>query len=179
MAFSRFSNGWVRKRALKRSAKIEPMDLHLTTLSTVLLKSLIDRFPEWHVYVEDMESESEKSKRSLCVRVPSPFDANRFIAIRERGDCIEVSFNDGKPPGGAERLFICEPNDEEQCVAAAMQFVEQLTDEKIVIARKSLSWLFGKVLPPSFIAANEIEMKKGLVNIVSWRGAYDMEIGRG
>ena len=31
-----------------------------------------------------------------------------YLSILARGDCIEVSFNDGDPPGGAESQRICE-----------------------------------------------------------------------
>jgi hypothetical protein len=69
--------------------------------------------------------------------------------------------------------------EEEECVAAGVQFVEQLTDEEIVIAREVSSWLLGrKMLPPSFISTKEIQSKKGLVSVVSWRGTYDMEMNR-
>jgi hypothetical protein len=81
----------------------------LTPLSKVLSKRLRDRFPEWGPYFEEVESENGGSKRSLYVHVPGPLDARRYISFRERGNCIEVSFGDGRAPGGAERLLICEP----------------------------------------------------------------------
>jgi hypothetical protein len=101
---------------LKRNVgllRMKSMDQEsLTPLSMILLQSLRDRFPEWEPFMEAVESESENGKGCLDFRIPAPSDDGRFISVRERGDCIEVGFSDGEPPGGAERLLIGAPGEE-------------------------------------------------------------------
>jgi len=41
-----------------------------------------------------------------------------YLSILARGDCIEVSFNDGDPPGGAESQRICEEGTEKDGLSA-------------------------------------------------------------
>ena len=148
----------------------------LTMLSMILLQSLRDRFPEWEPFMDAVESESENGKRCLDFRIPGPSDDGRFISMRERGDCIEVGFSDGEPPGGAEHLLIGGPGEEGQLVEAAVEFAEQIIDEKIFIGREA-SWLRKSGLPPSFMTAEDLPRKK-LLKVVSWRGTYDSATGQ-
>lgn len=83
------------------------------------------------------------------MRVYSPADEKSYLSILERGDSIEVSFNDGDPPGGAESQRICEEGTESSCVEAALEFIQEIIDEKVVIERERSTWLTGcKPLPP-------------------------------
>jgi len=148
----------------------------LTTLSMILLQILEDRFPEWEPFMEAVESESENDKRCLDFRIPAPSDDGRFISVRERGDCIEVGFSDGEPPGGTERLLIGDRGEERLLVEAAIEFVEQIIDEKIFIGREA-SWLWHSAMPPTFMTAEELPRKK-LLKVVSWHGTYDSAIGQ-
>jgi hypothetical protein len=150
----------------------------LTPLSSILSRTLRARFHEWEPYIEAVEAESGNNEQYLDFRIPAPNDETHFLSIRERGDCIEVCFSDGRPPGGAERLLICEPGEERQCVNAALEFIVKIIEEKVVVARESSSLVRGRTLPPSFMNAKELPSKKGLVNVVSWRGTHDMEINR-
>src|SRR5215210_4592596 len=88
----------------------------LTQLSEILWRQLFTRFPEWQEYAEIVESEATDDYQNLYVRVNSPADDESYLSILERVDCIEVSFSDGDPPGGAESQVICEKGSERQCV---------------------------------------------------------------
>src|SRR5829696_8958729 len=144
----------------------------LTELSEILWRRLFTRFPEWQEYAEIVESEASDDLKSVHVRVQSPADEQSYLSILERGDCIEVGFSDGDPPGGAESLIICEEGSESLCVESAIEFVQDIIDEKIVIRRERSTWLTGhKPLPPQFIASTEIEAKRrSLVSARSWKG---------
>jgi len=150
----------------------------LTTLSSILSQKFNDAFPEWAQYIEMVKSEGGDNAQCFGVSIPSPIDG-RYISIRERGDCIEVCFSDGRQPGGAERLHICERGEEMQCVEASIQLMKEIVDEKLVIVRERSSPLLGGVaLPPTFVSSNEISRRKRLVSVVSWRGKYDEKFDR-
>ena len=149
----------------------------LTELSEILWRRLFARFPEWQEYAEIVESEASDDLKSLYVRVHSPADEQSYLSILERADCIEVSFSDGDPPGGAESQIICEEESESSCVEAALEFIKEIIDEKVVIGRERSTWLTGhKPLPPQFIASREIEGKRReLVSVRSWKGQFAWE----
>src|SRR5215210_7177317 len=149
----------------------------LTELSEILWRRLFTRFPEWQEYAEIVESEASDDLKSLYVRVYSPADEQSYLSILERGDCIEVSFGDGDPPGGTERQIICEEGSESLCVESVIEFIREIIDEKVVIGRERSTWLTGhKPLPPQFLASREIEGKRRrLLSTRSWKGRYDWE----
>jgi hypothetical protein len=147
----------------------------LTELSEILWRQVFTRFPEWQDHAESVESETSDDLKSLYVRVHSPADEKCYLSILERDDCIEVSFSDGDPPGGAERLIVCEEGAESLCVAAVIEFIQEIINEEVVIGRERSTWLTGyKPSPPQFIASTEIEGKrKRLVSVGSWKGSYN------
>ena len=149
----------------------------LTELSEILWRQLFTRFPEWQQYAEIVESEASDDLKSLYVQVQSPADEQSYLSILERDDCIEVSFSDGDPPGGAERQIVCEEGSERLCVEAVMKLIEEIIDEKSVIGRERSTWLTGhKPLPPQFIPSAEIQAKRErLVSVRSWKGTYNWE----
>jgi hypothetical protein len=149
----------------------------LTELSEILWRHLFTRFPEWQEYAEIVESETSDDLESLHVRVQSPANEQSFLSILGRDDCIEVSFSDGDPLGGAESQIICEEESESPCVTAALAFIQEIIDETVVIGCERSTWLTGhKPLPPRFIASREIEGKsRRLVSVRSWKGRYDWE----
>jgi hypothetical protein len=149
----------------------------LTELSEMLRQHVFTRFPEWRDLAEIVGSEASDDLKSLYVRVYSPADEQSYLSILERGDCIEVSFSDGDPPGGAEIQLICEQGAERFCVEAVIEFIQEIIDEKVVIGRERSVWLTGhKPLPPQFIASTEIEAKRRrLVSVHSWKGRYNWE----
>jgi hypothetical protein len=119
-----------------------------TDLSEILWRHLFTRFPEWQDH-------------ALYVRVYSPADEQSYLSILARDDCIEISFSDGVPPGGAERQIVCEEGSESLCVAAAIEYVQEIIDEKVVIGRERSTRLTEhKTLLPQFIASSEIEAKR-------------------
>lgn len=151
----------------------------LTELSEILKSQLFAKFPEWQKCAEIVESDFNiEESSSLYFQIPSPVNKNCFLSILERGDCIEVSFSDGNSMGTSERQIICEKGVEIECVAAAIDFIEEIIDEKVVIGRECLSWLFGsKDAPSCFIETNELAKKrKKLVSISSWKGKYNWEL---
>jgi hypothetical protein len=119
-----------------------------TDLSEILWRHLFTRFPEWQDH-------------ALYVRVYSPADEQSYLSILARDDCIEISFSDGVPPGGAESQIVCEEGSESLCVAAAIEYVQEIIDEKVVIGRERSTRLTEhKTLLPQFIASSEIEAKR-------------------
>jgi hypothetical protein len=149
----------------------------LTELSEILWLQVFIRFPEWQEYAAIVDSEANGNYKRLYLRVHSPADDESYLSILERDDCIEVSFSDGDPPGGAERQMVCEEGSESLCVGAVIDFIQEIIDEKVVIGRERSSWLSGhKPLPPQFIATTEIEAnRKRLVSVRSWKGRYNWE----
>jgi hypothetical protein len=149
----------------------------ITELSAILWRHLFTRFPEWQEYAEIVESEASDELNSLYVRVYSPADEKSYLSIIERADCIEVSFSDGDPPGGAESQIICEEESESSCVEAALELIQEIIDEKVVIGRERSTWLTGhKPLSPQFIVSREIVGKRRrLVSVRSWKGHFDWE----
>ena len=149
----------------------------LTELSEILSWQVFTRFPEWQQYAEIVESEASDNYKSLYLRVYSPADRESYLSISESDDCIEVSFSDGDPPGGAERQIVCEEGSERLCVEAVMKLIEEIIDEKSVIGRERSSWLSGhKPLPPQFIPSAEIHAKRErLVSVRFWKGTYNWE----
>jgi hypothetical protein len=150
----------------------------LTHLSKIVWRKLFAKYPEWERFAETVvpDYEPEESKvRSLYLRVLSPADENCCLSVLERGDCIEIAFSDGRPPGGAERQIICDENSEGQCVNEAIEFIEDILNERVVLCRERATWPF-RWWPPSFLDANEIESKKKRpVSIRSWRGTFNKE----
>lgn len=149
-----------------------------TKLSEILLSQLSGQFPEWQKHLEIAESDFNNGKySSLYIEVPSPLDKSRFLSILDRGDCIEVGFDDGgRPAGPAERQIICNEGSETECVARTIEFVKEIIDEQTVLGRELLFWpLKNKAAPPSFIGISELE-KKNLVSIRSWKGNCDWEL---
>jgi hypothetical protein len=52
---------------------------------------------------------------------------------------------------------------ESSCVEAALESIQEIIDEKVVIGRERSTWLTGcKPLPPQFLALTEIEGEDGL-----------------
>jgi hypothetical protein len=151
-----------------------------TDLSEILWRHLFTRFPEWQDHAQFVESEASDDLESLYVRVYSPADEQSYLSILERDDCIEISFSDGVPPGGAERQIVCEEGSESLCVAAAIEYVQEIIDEKVVIGRERSTRLTEhKTLLPQFIASSEIEAKRRrLVSVRSWKGRYNWEQAR-
>jgi hypothetical protein len=103
-----------------------------------------------------VESEASDDLESLYVRVYSPADEQGYLSILERDDCIEIGFSDRDPPGGAENQILCEEGSESLGVAAAIEYVQEIIDEKVVIGRERSTWLTGhKPLPPQFLAPSK------------------------
>ena len=155
----------------------------LTHLSKILWQQLSAQFPKWQRYAETVEVEYETNgadNQRLYVRVASPADEKCYLSVLERGDCIEISFSDGKPPGGAEAQIICDGGAEDSGVEAAIEFIQKIVDERIVIGRGRSLWFTGFIpSSPSFMEADEVEGKrKKLVSVRSWKGNYNWDVAR-
>lgn len=154
----------------------------LTKLSKALKSGLLLQFPEWRKYVEFAESDFNNGKySSFYIEIPSPIDKKYRLSILDRGDCVEVGFYDGHPPGPAERQIICEKGFEDEDVEEVVNFVREIVEEKFVVGREELgrffSWLLAsKAAPPQFIETNKLEKRRNkLVSITSWKGSYNWE----
>jgi hypothetical protein len=74
-------------------------------------------------------------------------------------------------------MIFCEEESKSSCVGAAIEFVQEIVDEKVVIGRERSTWLTGhKPLPPQFLASTAIEAKRRrLLSVRSWKGRYNWE----
>ena len=115
----------------------------LTKLFESLWRHYSTRFPEWQQYAEIVGSDANIDLMSLYLRVHSPAENESYLSISERDDRIEVSFSYGDPSGGAESQIICEEESESSCVEAALEFIQEIIDEKVVIGRERSTWLTG------------------------------------
>jgi hypothetical protein len=149
----------------------------LTELSKLLKSELLAEFPEWQKHIAAAKSKANAGSFStLYIKIPCPADETRFLSISDRGDCLEIGFYDGDPPGPAESQIHCCTGAAAKCVAEAIDFVKEITEEKFVAGRERMWWFFGnKLAPPQFVEAQESEKKK-LVRVRSWKGDYDREI---
>lgn len=57
---------------------------------------------QFHDYGNDREAEPG----SICYVVPMPDRPTHTLSLLQRGDTIEVAYDDGVPPGPAEAQFI-------------------------------------------------------------------------
>ncbi|MDQ3798268.1 MAG: hypothetical protein M3384_02355 [Acidobacteriota bacterium] len=148
----------------------------LSELSGILSRKLFAAFPEWRKYAEIVDADYDINRKSLYLKIPSPADERHSLSILERGDCIEVGFSDGNPMTAAESQIICERNNDSLCVEAAIEFVEKIINEEILIGHKRASWLSGNKLL-SFINRAEANKKK-FARIYSWRGNFNNSISQ-
>ncbi|HEX8737073.1 MAG TPA: hypothetical protein VF721_17205 [Pyrinomonadaceae bacterium] len=149
----------------------------LTELSKILDRKLFASFPEWEKYAEFDDAEYDVNQKSLGLKIPSPATDRHFLLILERGDCIEVSFHDGNLGMIAERQMMCGQNNDNFCVEAAIEFLEEIVSEKVLIAKNHSSWLSRLIESKSlsFIKPAEIEEKK-FARIYSWQGNFNSSI---
>jgi hypothetical protein len=146
----------------------------LTELSKILDRKLFAGFPEWKKYAEIVEADYDINQKSLYLKIPSTINDRHFLSILERGDCIEIGYCDGNPLALIEKQILCESDSDSLCVEAAIEFVEKIVNEEIVIGRKSASWWSGNNLL-SFINRAEIKEKK-FARIYSWQGNFNSSI---
>ena len=106
----------------------------------------------------------------LLVEIPAPSDEKLFLGILERGNFIQVSLGDEKPPNIAEKIFISEEG-EHGCITAALDFVNDILEERVVIA-KQMSWTsFFLTDPTSFVDTDDLNQKR-YSSVASWKGTH-------
>ncbi len=112
---------------------------HLSMEAQVLLHEVRSQFGE---SVAPQPS-SDKTARpgDISLTVPSPGHPGHFLEIAQYGTVVEVRYDDARPPGPAERLWIAP---EGQFLAAAQgvgAFLSDLVNENVVVVRERLGWL--------------------------------------
>jgi hypothetical protein len=143
----------------------------LTELSRILYEQLFTSFPDWEKYAEFSIGENDTEKQSLYVVIPSPANENHCILIEERGDCIEIAYSNGNPQMNAERQLM--GTKDIFCVENAIEFIEEVIDEKIVVGQDRGFRIVGnKLLPLRFMSLEEAKDKRP-VNVYSWQGNFN------
>jgi hypothetical protein len=94
---------------------------------------------------------------------------------------VQVDYDDGEPPGAAEKCFFFETSDDDENVEAIMGFVEEIVSERILIVRERLSriwrWVHGhdcdSLLRFKDRSDPILSTRRRLKSTYSWRGTYD------
>lgn len=91
---------------------------------------------QFHEYADDREAEPG----SVCYVIPVPGRPNHTLSLLQRGDTIEVAYDDGVPPGPAEAQFIAGPAEEADDVGNAFDFVDDIFAGRVTAVREPLPW---------------------------------------
>ena len=89
-------------------------------------------------YGPEEDHEAEVGSVQLELPVPSR-DAHR-IRVLQRGNTIEIAYDDGLPPGPAEAQFVFKPGEEAGAIGEAFDFVDELRDGRVLAVREPLAW---------------------------------------
>ncbi len=154
----------------------------LNPKAQLLAQAMLERFADWGRWARPYGPEDDPAAdpESVSFEVPSPTHHSHSLRILLRGNSVEVHYDDGSPPGAAEKLFVFETGEEGSAFAAVVAFVADVVDERVVVGRERLSRLTQLLRGrdcadlPRFFHREELSgrVRRKLTSVVSWRGTY-------
>jgi len=152
---------------------------HLNDSAKVLVEELLAAFPSWDQFLSDYgpADDTDAEPGSVQLAVPIPVYQDHTLRILLRGNSVEIAYDDARPPGPAEKLFIFEPPELRPAARAIADFLQQLLAEEIVVVREPLGFL-GRLLRRDctdlawFRGAQELAATSArrYTKVYSWRG---------
>ena len=103
-----------------------------------MVEHILQAFPEW-------ESALECSKDAICdcsfSIVPPAHPAHRLSLVIQ-GNSVEIRYDDGNPPGPAEKLFVELDKHSVEVAEAVVAYLQDVISGRVVVVRKRLSrWI--------------------------------------
>ncbi len=141
----------------------------LDSLSRELARRLLQRYPEWHRFVE-IEGPDDGQESTVLLKVPQP-ETDQFLWIDTADGEISIGFANWHTHAG---LWL-EDGDEESessAVECALRLITQIIDELVVVVVTTRN---GEWTGSTLLAAEEdISSELGeTVTVCSWRRTYD------
>jgi len=148
----------------------------------ILLAELSAEFPEWEQYASILgpEDHADAAPGSVQLSVPVPASAQHRLLIRQLGNTIEVAYDDARPPGPAEKLFVHFDEAPREVARAVVGFLKDLVSENIVVVREPIG-PFVRFLRRDdavgfarFLARSELTERRSGGSVVSWHGTHSV-----
>jgi hypothetical protein len=140
----------------------------------ILDEVLAKRLPEsrsWPRCHLPMGQVLKDEQRSTWIEIPSPVrpDEQRLcIHLRHDGDIQVEYYLEGKQ-FPREWLFILPEGEERGAIESVVQFVEDILNERLVLAKRRGFWKCA-----DYLSADQVERDRGKwVWVTSWQGTYD------
>jgi hypothetical protein len=138
---------------------------------------IVAAFPDWAGALEFPESRQDSIQEDCWFCVVPPGHPTHRLYVAALGDSVEIRYDDGEPPGPAERMLVRLDRDPAAVAEGVVAFVRDLTSGRVVVARERLDW-FGRLIRRDckslvwFREASDLVGRTGTVAAVyRWDGA--------
>jgi hypothetical protein len=158
----------------------------LNATAQQLFNGIQSRYPAWASYARAYGPDEDPCAEpgSVCFEVPSPaHDGEHLLGIYLRGNTIEIAYEDNRPPGPAEMQFVFLDPDKTEPLEAALAFVADIMNDRVVVGRQRLPALVrlfrGRACAdvPRCLRWEHLteQERRKLWSIASWTGFYDTD----
>jgi len=86
------------------------------------------------------EEDYEAEVGSVQFEIPMPGQDSHRIRVLQRGNTIEIAYDDGLPPGPAEAQYVFKPGEEAGAIGEAFDFVDEILVGRVLAVREPLAW---------------------------------------
>ena len=93
---------------------------------------------EFQEYSSRRDPEAEQG--SVCYAISIPNRPRHTLSILQRGNTVEVAYDDGLPPGPAEAQFVFGEGEEVGAIGEAFDFVDAILAGHIDVIREPSAW---------------------------------------
>lgn len=137
--------------------------------------TILEAFPDWAGTFETYEI--AEPDEDAWFGVAPPNHPGHRLSVVMRGNSAEVRYDDGEPPGPAEKLFVDMDREPVAVADAAIAFIHDLMNNRILVVRERLGVITRFIRRdraqsvPSFRQSSELQNRKPgtFVAIYEWK----------
>jgi hypothetical protein len=113
-------------------------------VARILVAKILTVFPGWESTIHRYGPKGDWSNNEpdlTIMTVTPPAQPTHRLDVVLRGNSVEVRYDDSRPPGPAEKLFVDFDREPEAASDVVVAFLRDLTEGHVVIARRPLGLL--------------------------------------
>lgn len=117
---------------------------------------LVELVPAWEEQLRNREPGSDADE--VCLSLPIPDNPPHRLDLRVMATEVEIAWDDGQPPGPAEKLFIFDASERAEAHRVVADLVADLRAGEVLVVRQRLGRFPGPEggSVPSFVRAEEL-----------------------
>jgi hypothetical protein len=102
---------------------------------------IVAAFPDWAESLEFPEAGEGSGQEDCWFNVIPPRYPTHRLYVAALGDSVEVRYDDGEPPGPAERMLVHLDRNPAAVAEAVVAFVRDVMSGRVVVVRERLGLL--------------------------------------